>query len=127
MNTVFGKKRVVTDRVRKLRFESKYKKSGSRKCWNWLGATTDSGKLLYGMFRWGSRMELAHRISYRLYVGEIPSGMMVLHSCDNGLCVNPSHLFIGTQQDNMRDMSRKMRGRPAGYPQKTCMCTNAGT
>lgn len=53
--------------------------------------------------------KLAHRISYAVFVSEIPAGMNVLHHCDNRSCINPSHLFIGTQADNVTDMIQKGR------------------
>lgn len=56
-------------------------------------------------------METAHRISWLIHRGPIPSGMLVLHSCDVRRCVNPKHLFLGTQLDNLRDMATKGRAR----------------
>jgi hypothetical protein len=55
----------------------------------------------------------AHRAAWTLFVGEIPNGMNVLHRCDVRNCINPDHLFIGTQQDNVADMIKKKRDRKA--------------
>ena len=69
-------------------------------CWIWLGSTKRNG---YGaVWRQGKEI-LAHRESYRLFRGEIPAGLNVLHSCDERSCVNPDHLRIGTHKENMRD------------------------
>lgn len=60
------------------------------------------------------RPQGAHRISYMLYVGEIPKDMWVLHKCDNPLCVNANHLFLGTHYDNDMDREKKGRGKNGG-------------
>lgn len=74
-------------------------------CWVWSGSINRLG---YGqMFALGESK--AHRVSWRLHNGDIPEGMMVLHRCDVRNCVNPEHLFLGTQTDNMRDMVSKGR------------------
>lgn len=52
---------------------------------------------------------LAHRLSWQIANGSIPDGLQVLHHCDNGACIRPDHLFVGTQADNMRDMDAKGR------------------
>jgi len=78
-------------------------------CWTWTGHRNEDG---YGSITSGGRggkHEGAHRFSWRLHNGEIPDGMSVLHHCDNPPCVNPKHLFLGTQRDNMQDCARKSR------------------
>lgn len=89
---------------RSVRFWARVEKSDG--CWGWIGSRHKFG---YGYLRTGGITELAHRVSYELNVGTIPSGMSVLHSCDNPPCVNPAHLHLGTQTDNMREC--KERGR----------------
>jgi hypothetical protein len=81
-------------------------------CWNWTGSRIKTG--WYGQWRnKNGQIELTHRASWRLFKCNIPSGMCVLHKCDNPVCVNPSHLWIGTQSDNAKDMWIKGRARPA--------------
>jgi len=76
-------------------------------CWVWTGWTTQSG---YGRFRIGNQVVIGvHRWSYEEFVGPVPQELSVLHSCDNRVCVRPSHLFIGTDQDNSQDMVDKNR------------------
>jgi hypothetical protein len=75
-------------------------------CWNWTGAKFRNG---YGAIQVNGFCKKAHRVSYSTFVGEIPDGFYVCHSCDNPPCVNPSHLFVGTAKDNAIDMQAKGR------------------
>lgn len=74
-------------------------------CIEWQGHSDPKG---YGRFSAKGEI-LAHRLAYRMHNGPIPDGYMVLHRCDNRLCVNPQHLFVGDNQANMDDMVRKGR------------------
>jgi hypothetical protein len=78
-------------------------------CWTWLGGLDWDG---YGM-GWDGALKKtvrAHRLVYETLVGPIPTGKCLLHRCDNPVCVNPDHMFIGTIADNNRDMHAKGRG-----------------
>lgn len=77
-------------------------------CWEWLGCRKDDG---YGMIMFSGKVVGTHRASWIVHNGVIPSGLCVLHKCDNPPCVNPDHLFLGTQADNVRDCSSKGRIR----------------
>lgn len=75
-------------------------------CWIWKGKGCSWG---YGRMRIDGKQERTHRISYKLFKGEIPEGLFVCHSCDNPICVNPDHLWLGTASDNHKDMVQKNR------------------
>ncbi len=99
----------AADRETLRRFHTKIIDTPRHLCWIWGGGfKNDKG---YGDFRFNGRCIHAHRASYELHVGAIPKGMLVLHSCDYPPCVNPAHLFLGTNGDNLAD--RQSKGRQA--------------
>lgn len=75
------------------------------RCWEWVGSLNKDG---YGLYYNGRNIG-SHRYSYLITFGEFDTKLNVLHKCDNPKCVNPHHLFLGTQQDNMRDKFKKGR------------------
>lgn len=89
------------------RFLARTKKK-TRGCWEYVGGDIGSG---YRALRIDNVRTYAHRYSWELHNGPIPSGKVVRHSCNNTTCVNPAHLRLGTQADNMRDMMAAGRGR----------------
>ena len=87
------------------RFWAKVNKTDA--CWLWTGAKNRKG---YGVINTTAGMSLAHRVSYELSGSPIPPAKHVLHQCDTPGCVNPEHLFLGTNLDNVRDRDSKQRG-----------------
>jgi len=101
-------------RTRFMSFVSK--PGGEDACWDWTGRLNSVG---YGMLqiRWGAKRltKLAHRLAWKLFVGAVPKGKRVLHTCDNRRCVNTKHLELGTQSKNIKDcFARGRRPRPVG-------------
>jgi hypothetical protein len=90
------------------RFMSHVCISDTTKCWEWTGHIAAKG---YGYFRIDNKMVRTNRASYTIFTGHIADGLWVLHHCDNRKCVNPDHLFLGTQHDNILDMEAKKRSR----------------
>lgn len=88
-------------------------------CLLWLGADGGDG---YGRFYFDGKVRAAHIVSYTLFKGEVPSGLIVMHSCDLGFCVNPDHLNAGTYQDNMDDCVRKGRNTSGQYLAQRSSC-----
>ena len=89
------------------RVEEHVERDPNSGCWLWTGTLLSSG---YGQVAWRKNRDLAHRASYAAFKQSIPAGQSVLHKCDTPACVNPDHLFLGTQLDNMRDKMDKHRG-----------------
>ena len=87
------------------RFLSKVLIAPFQECWTWLGGLSGG----YGHFWNGSKRIMAHRFSYEKYVRKLIDGEQALHHCDNRSCVNPNHLFVGTNLDNVRDKVKKGR------------------
>ncbi|MDX9896524.1 MAG: HNH endonuclease [Desulfofustis sp.] len=90
------------------RFSEKWQLNDQTGCWDWTASLNANG---YGQIKQpGKRVNfIAHRLSYLIHYGAIPDGMSVCHTCDNPKCVKPSHLFLGSQQENLLDMARKGR------------------
>ena len=90
------------------RFWAKVRRIADDECWEWIGDVTNEG---YGKFKVKKQSHSSHRMAWLICRGQIASEMCVLHKCDNRLCVNPSHLFLGTNRQNTQDMMSKGRSR----------------
>lgn len=92
-----------------VRLHQLYTINETTACWEWKGGTNNIG---YGFIRDGKRMRTAHRVSYEIHNNTtIPKYMCVCHTCDNTLCVNPAHLWLGTRKQNYDDMVKKGRDK----------------
>jgi hypothetical protein len=98
-----------------VRFWKHVAKRGRGDCWEWTGAKGPPpnayGFLLRGTVGGKQRFVRAHRLSWEIANGPVPDGASILHTCDNQGCVNPEHLYAGTQQQNVRDRAVRKRGR----------------
>lgn len=111
-----------------VRFWAKVDKTDS--CWNWKAGCFENG---YGAFRpSGSTQTRAHRFSYELVNGPIPSVLQINHHCDNRKCVNPAHLYAGTQKQNREDAVKRKRTATAErhgmhtHPESRCIGEHNG-
>ena len=109
----------MTNKTLAERFFEKVHINTESGCWEW---TAKKNKQGYGEIRVNYKHTRAHRVSFEMFNGPIDGGNVVCHTCDNPSCVNPHHLFQGTQSDNMQDMVRK--GRQAKHVKKG---NNAGS
>lgn len=101
---------IFFDEQHKVRFLKSFEVT-STGCWNHKGKPRDGYPQVSSRFGGKKYTYTASRISWQIHYGDIPEGLSVLHRCDNTLCVNPTHLFLGTHKDNMHDMVRKGRSK----------------
>lgn len=105
-NYILIKKGIIMTDLKRFR---KHVQIMSNGCHEWQSTIKKDG---YGQFWYKGKPCKAHKVAYELCKGEVPKGLLVLHKCDNRKCVNPDHLYVGTQKDNVRDMFE--RGRWVG-------------
>lgn len=107
------------------RFWDKVDRKASYECWEWLGNARCGKSELYGQFWLKGKNATPHRVAYEMEYGDFDKTLHVLHHCDNPICVNPTHLFLGTNEDNVRDKMSKGRwhgGRPKFTPKECARC-----
>ena len=98
------------------RFWARVNKGLPKECWEWKSASVRGG---YGQISVNGKRAIASRMSWELHNGKIPNGMFVCHHCDNPPCVNPGHLFLGTNFDNALDRTQKGRQPPNQHVSQT--------
>lgn len=103
---------MIPRKNKEAKFESRIERITESGCWIWTGLLTNVG---YGKMGIGTKTISTHRYSYEQAYGPIPKGLLVLHKCDNRCCVNPEHLYLGTQSDNIKDMYSKGRFRASHW------------
>lgn len=95
------------------RFWAKVDRRGANDCWLWTASVTGTGSVKHGQFTYyegrTQRHIKAHRLAWELVHGPIPDGLCICHHCDVARCCNVKHLFLGTQDDNLKDAARKGR------------------
>ena len=96
-------------KIRNYLLERCEKKSNG--CWQWLHRVNSKGygQMAYVPIEGKRRTVKVHRMAYKAFIGPIPKGLLVCHTCDNPGCINPDHLFVGTPKDNTQDMMQKGR------------------
>lgn len=115
MNAFYSPFEWILDESLKDRLLKRTKKTDG--CWLWSGTLTKQG---YGHIRWKKRTLLCHRVSYCFFIAPFNKNICCLHHCDNPSCVNPNHLFLGTNKENMNDRDRKGRHVAWHLRQKEC-------
>lgn len=103
----------MIDFTKHSRFWKKVNIGKPDECWNFHTRNTGED---YGYFNINFRSVRAHRVAYEIAYGEIPTGLLVCHHCDNKSCCNPFHLFLGTHTDNAKDLVAKGLFHPKGTP-----------
>lgn len=124
-----GVRKIIESDTLVERFWESVDKGNPDECWNWQGSTIDSnkrrgytsaprGQIHAGRYADNNKqaVEYAYRVSWMIHNGDIPDGMFVCHDCDNSLCVNPKHLFLGTAKDNTEDSKNKGRMYSQTHP-----------
>lgn len=94
------------------RFFTKVDIKEEDECWNWLESVDKDG---YGRFSYYDRNLHSSKVSLIIHNGKIPKGIYALHKCDNRKCVNPKHLWLGSQQENLEDRDNKGRGNISNF------------
>lgn len=109
---------VLDDKLIKLFWERVNRPSDPDECWIWIGGKASDGYgVIHRISASGRKLFIrAHRISWTIHNGEIPSGLVICHKCDRRICVNPVHMFLGTQSDNLNDARKKERLKQKEVP-----------